>query len=123
VYHNSSEAVRIQSGSEGPGHAVITSPSSSLSSPSSSTLIPSLHFTSIFMRVYDVQGCLSSHEGWVKDAKRGLLGGIGLNRGGILPKRGLEVLGFVTLIHSICIGFMQWRDCHLDASIYHSLSV
>jgi hypothetical protein len=48
------------------------------------------------MRVYDVQGRPSSHEGWVEDAKRGLLGGIGLNGGGILPKRGLEVFGFVT---------------------------
>jgi hypothetical protein len=99
VYHNSSEAVRIRSGSDGPGHAIIAGPLSSLSSPSSSTLIPSSHFTSAFMHVYNVRGRPSSHEGWVEDAKRGLLGGIGLNRGGILPKRGLEVLGFVTIDH------------------------
>jgi hypothetical protein len=97
VYHNSSEAVRIQSGSDGPGHAIITGPLSSLSSPSSSTLIPGLRFTSAFMHVYNVQGHPSSHEGWVEDVKRGLLGGIRLNGGGIPPKRGLEVLGFVTL--------------------------
>jgi hypothetical protein len=99
VYHNSSEAVRIQSRSDGPGHAIIASPLSSLSSLSSSTLIPGSHFTSAFVHVYDVQGCPSSHEGWVEDAKRGLLGGIRLNGGGILPKRGLEVLGFVTIDH------------------------
>jgi hypothetical protein len=98
VYHNSSEAVRIRSGSEGPGHAIIAGPSLSLSSPSSSTLIPGSRFTSIFMRVYDVRGHPSSHEGWVKNAKRGLLGGIGLNGGGIPLKRGLEVLGFVTSV-------------------------
>jgi hypothetical protein len=97
VYHNSSEAVRIRSGSDGPGRAVIAGPSSSLSSPSSSTLIPGSCFTSVFIRVYDVRGRPSNHEGWVEDAKRGLLGGIGLNGGGIPPKRGLGVLGFVTL--------------------------
>jgi hypothetical protein len=97
VYHNSSEAVRIQSGSEGPGHTVIACPLSSLSSPSSSTLIPGSCFISVFVRVYDILGRPSSHEGWVEDVKRGLLGGIRLNGGGILLKRGLEVFGFVTM--------------------------
>jgi hypothetical protein len=54
VYHNSLEAMRIRSGSDGPGHAVIVGPSLSLSSPSSSSLIPGSHFTSVFVHVYDV---------------------------------------------------------------------
>jgi hypothetical protein len=96
VYHSSLEAVRMRSGSKGPGHTVITCPLLSLSSPSSSTLIPGSRFTSIFIHMYDVLGRPSSYEGWVEDAKRGLLGGIRLNGGGIPPKRGLEVFGFVT---------------------------
>jgi hypothetical protein len=96
IYHSSSEAVRMRSRSEGPGRTVITCPLLSLSSLSSSTLIPSSCFTSVFVHMYNILGCPSSHEGWVEGVKRRLLGGIGLNGGGIPPKRGLEVFGFVT---------------------------
>jgi hypothetical protein len=119
VYHNSSEAVRIRSGSDGPGRAIIAGPSSSLSSPSSSTLIPGSCFTSVFIRVYDVRGCPSNHEGWVEDAKRGLLGGIGLNGGGIPPKRGLGVLRFVTLQYPLRLAFAMTINKGQGQSLNH----
>jgi hypothetical protein len=98
VYHSSSEAARIQSRSEGPGHIVITCPSSSLSSLSSSSLISDSCFTSVFTGVVDILRCLSSCDGWVGDTERGLLGGIRLNGGIIPPKRGLGVFGFITVV-------------------------
>jgi hypothetical protein len=41
----------------------------------------------------------SSHDGWVKVAKRGLLGEVGLNRGSVSLKRGLEIPASVTEIN------------------------
>jgi hypothetical protein len=46
-----------------------------------------------------------------------LLGGIGLNGGGIPLKRGLEVLGFVTKTEEGC-GSLEKRGTHAEKEIW-----